>query len=87
MQQVYLERSRAENLLRFELELVFSVLPRRPAAGFVKECDLIICWRHNWRECPLEVLALKSLLPNCRTARRAICQRLKNLAIQNLEAF
>ena len=24
------------------------------------ECDLIICWRHNWPECPLEVLELKS---------------------------
>lgn len=22
------------------------------------ECDLIICWKHNWPECPLEVLEL-----------------------------
>ncbi len=22
------------------------------------ECDLIVCWRHNWPECPLEVIAL-----------------------------
>jgi len=29
----------------------------------VKECDLIVCWRHNWPECPLEVLELRSLLP------------------------
>jgi hypothetical protein len=27
------------------------------------KCDLIICWRHNWPECPLEVLELSSLLP------------------------
>jgi hypothetical protein len=29
-------------------------------------CDLIVCWIHDWRECPLEVLELKSsisLLP------------------------
>ncbi|MGZ4845199.1 MAG: homing endonuclease associated repeat-containing protein [Candidatus Angelobacter sp.] len=26
-------------------------------------CDLIICWRHNWPECPLEVVELRSLLP------------------------
>ena len=26
------------------------------------ECDLIICWRHNWPECPLEVLELKGLV-------------------------
>ena len=25
----------------------------------VKGCDLIICWRHNWPECPMEVLELK----------------------------
>jgi len=29
----------------------------------VKGCDLIICWRHNWPECPIEVLELRSLLP------------------------
>ena len=22
-------------------------------------CDLIVCWEHNWPECPLEVLILK----------------------------
>jgi hypothetical protein len=22
------------------------------------ECDLIICWKHNWKECPLEVVEL-----------------------------
>ena len=22
-------------------------------------CDLIVCWRHNWKECPLEVLELR----------------------------
>jgi hypothetical protein len=25
----------------------------------VDRCDLIVCWRHNWRECPLEVIALR----------------------------
>jgi hypothetical protein len=27
------------------------------------ECDLIICWRHNWPECPLEVIELSKQLP------------------------
>jgi hypothetical protein len=22
-------------------------------------CDLIVCWEHNWPECPLEVIELK----------------------------
>jgi hypothetical protein len=26
-------------------------------------CDVIICWEHNWPECPIEVQELKSLLP------------------------
>jgi hypothetical protein len=26
------------------------------------KCDLIICWEHNWPECPLEVLELKTVL-------------------------
>ena len=25
------------------------------------ECDLIVCWSHDWPECPLEVLELESL--------------------------
>jgi hypothetical protein len=25
-------------------------------------CDLIVCWEHNWPECPLEVLELKSVV-------------------------
>ena len=24
-------------------------------------CDLIICWKHNWEECPLEVIELKTV--------------------------
>ena len=23
-------------------------------------CDLIVCWEHNWPECPLEVVELKT---------------------------
>jgi hypothetical protein len=24
----------------------------------VDKCDIIVCWKHNWPECPLEVLEL-----------------------------
>lgn len=27
-----------------------------------KECDLIVCWEHNWAEAPMEVIALKDCL-------------------------
>ncbi len=26
-------------------------------------CDMIVCWEHNWPECPVEVVELKSQLP------------------------
>ena len=25
-------------------------------------CDLIVCWRHNWKECPLEVVELREAI-------------------------
>lgn len=32
------------------------------------KCDLIVCWEHNWPECPLEVLELKKVISNQQTA-------------------
>lgn len=26
------------------------------------DCDLIVCWNNNWRECPLEVLELRKVM-------------------------
>lgn len=28
-----------------------------------KGCDLIICWEHDWSKCPVEVVALKEIIP------------------------
>ena len=28
------------------------------------QCDIIVCWKHNWPECPLEVLDLSSAIEN-----------------------
>lgn len=30
----------------------------------VDECDLIVCWEHDWEECPLEVLELSMVIQN-----------------------
>ncbi len=27
-----------------------------------KECDIIVCWEHDWKDCPLEVIELKKIL-------------------------
>ena len=26
----------------------------------LEECDLIVCWTHDWKDCPIEVLELKT---------------------------
>jgi hypothetical protein len=41
--------------IEFEYESRNFVRHRHHAA----ECDLIVCWNHNWPECPLEVVELK----------------------------
>jgi hypothetical protein len=28
----------------------------------ISECDVIVCWRHNWPQCPLEVVELESAM-------------------------
>jgi len=28
----------------------------------VKDCDVIVCWVHNWPECPLEVVGLRDVV-------------------------
>lgn len=33
-----------------------------------EECDLVVCWEHNWPECPLEVLELKTALSRQQSA-------------------
>ncbi len=30
----------------------------------LKGCDLIICWENDWKDCPIEVLELKSAIKN-----------------------
>lgn len=46
--------------IEFEYESQGFRRHRHPAAG----CDVIVCWRHNWEECPesLEVVELESVI-------------------------
>ena len=27
-----------------------------------EQCDMIVCWKHNWPECPVKVLELSKVL-------------------------
>jgi len=53
------ERGRWQRVrIEFEYESRNFLKHRHPANG----CDLIVCWIHNWDECPLEVLELKKVV-------------------------
>lgn len=53
------ERDRWQRVrIEFEFESRNFLTHVHPAA----ECDLIVCWSHNWVDCPLEVLELKSVV-------------------------
>ncbi len=43
--------------IEFEYESRNFLAHMHPVAG----CDLIVCWNHNWKDCPLEVLELRTL--------------------------
>jgi hypothetical protein len=44
--------------IEFELESRNFLQHLHPIEG----CDLIICWKHNWPQCPLEVLELQKVI-------------------------
>ncbi|HEY2168933.1 MAG TPA: hypothetical protein VGJ30_04865, partial [Candidatus Angelobacter sp.] len=44
--------------IEFEYESRNFLAHMHPAA----HCDLIVCWKHNWKDCPIEVLELSKLV-------------------------
>jgi hypothetical protein len=47
---------------RVRIEFEFESRNFRDHGHDSNGCDVIICWRHNWPECPLEVVELQSML-------------------------
>src|SRR6185312_2239848 len=45
-------------LIEFEFESKSFNLHLHDPAG----CDMIVCWVHNWKECPVEVIELSKLI-------------------------
>jgi len=52
-----------ERCQRVRIEFEYESRNFREHQHAVNGCDMIVCWRHNWPECPLEVLEMRSLLP------------------------
>jgi hypothetical protein len=52
---------------RVRIEFEFSSSNFKSHKHDSKDCDVIICWEHDWKECPIEVIPLKEViatLPN-----------------------
>lgn len=53
------ERNRCQLVkIEFEQESRNFLVHNHPPTG----ADLIVCWSHNWLDCPIEVIELKSLV-------------------------
>ena len=46
-----------------DIEFEFRSLDFKNHQHDPNQCNIIVCWEHNWPQCPLEVIELKSTLP------------------------
>jgi hypothetical protein len=55
---------------RVHLEFEFESRNFRDHGHSLTGCDVIVCWRHNWPDCPphLEILELSSLIKSLPTS-------------------
>lgn len=44
-----------------KIELEYESLNFREHGHSAKDCDFIVCWIHNWPDCPLEVIELRGV--------------------------
>jgi hypothetical protein len=47
-------------------------------------CDVIVCWEHNWEECPLEVIELKTVIAELGKAKPLPQRAQRNTEEENL---
>jgi hypothetical protein len=57
-----MRRVGADRLQRVRIELEYESRNFLLHSHRAEDCDLIVCWAHNWPECPLEVLELRTLV-------------------------
>jgi hypothetical protein len=55
-------------LQRVKIELEYQSLNFLKHMHDLTGADMIVCWEHNWPECPLEVLELKTAISNQQSA-------------------
>jgi len=47
-----------------DIEFEFRSIDFKNHQHDAKQCDIIVCWEHNWKECPLEVIELRKAMPD-----------------------
>jgi hypothetical protein len=59
---------------RVHLEFEFESRNFRDHGHSLTGCDVIVCWRHNWPDCPhhLEILELSSLIKSLPTSNNGL---------------
>jgi hypothetical protein len=55
----YVLRTKSGKVIRVEAEL--KSLHFKVHKHDIESCDLIICWEHNWKDCPIPVLPIAHL--------------------------
>jgi len=45
-----------------DIEFEFRSLDFKNHQHDPDQCDIVVCWIHNWKECPIEVIELKTAL-------------------------
>src|ERR1051326_6266522 len=53
-----------DRLQRVKVELEYESRNFLRHGHNVNDADIIVCWEHNWPECPVEVIELKKLVAN-----------------------
>jgi len=53
------------------IEFEFKSLDFKVHQHDPNQCDIVVCWEHNWPQCPLEVIELKSTLPRLMHSTKA----------------
>jgi len=54
-----------------DIEFEFRSIDFKNHRHDLNQCDIIVCWEHNWSQCPLEVIELKNTLPKFMHATKA----------------
>jgi hypothetical protein len=53
---------RRDRWQRVRIEFEFRSSHFRDHGHDQRNCDLIVCWEHNWAECPVEVIELRKII-------------------------